>query len=596
MRRRLVVWVTLTVALPAAPTLLAAAPARASWSAPARVRGCALSLSGLPPLVVFPSSAPDVRSGPGMILWEGGAACGGAGGVGGAPLQALAAPLGPNGLPGAGRSLQTTGARLTAPTAAAGTTAGQVLVAGAGSVPAERAPGAAGSESPGAAGGGSPGAAGDGRSAAGQAFVAAAGEAPGAYVEGRAPGAFSPPRTLGGPASPVAAYSGYLGDAVLACAVRARGGGWALAIRVQRHYASAPTRSWLLPAGGRPSALAVTMDYRSDVLAVWDAGGRLYAREITQAGLLEPLDLLAAPGGVPELRALFSDDGRAIVAWRVQMFATNAIRVRARARARIAANREQSTTVALDVSGPDLAFGRPTLVERFRDLPGLAPPPDSLRLTRMSSEAVMMAWTGRPRGGGSYVVRASPVSLRRGAWASVTVSGAPRAREALLAELAPGPRAEVLALWVLAPRLPDGALAPTRRAIVAAWGHYGGRGEARFARPEMVAPPGRNGTPAAAFDPSSDRALAAWSTGLGTATPRIVYAQRAPGPPGAIAPNPPSAPTSGGDGATPVLAALVLVALALAGACLGIARRRARQASIDSSAIRIGTPLAAWRK
>ncbi len=531
MHRRLVVWATLTAALAAAPALLAAPPAHANWSAPAQLRGCASALSGAPPLVVFPSSAPSVRSGPGMVLWEGGAACGGTGGVGVAAPQALTAPIEADGLPGAGRALRAVGAGLASVAAAVGTTFGQVLVAG------------------------------------------VAGDT-GAYAEARAPAAFSPPHGLDGPPSPVATYGGYLGDAVLASPVRARGGGWALEIRVQRHYASTPNRVWRLPTGGRPSAVAVTMDYRSDVLAVWAAHGTIAAQEITQAGVVVSTEVLGAVAGVPELRALFSDDGRAIVAWRSQ--------------------REATTTIDVNISGPDLSFGPPALVERFRDLPGLPPPRGSLQLTRMSSEAVMMAWTGRSAG--RYVVRASPVSLRRGVWAPVTISGTPRGREALLAALVPGPRAEVLALWVSVPRLPDGTLAAGRRAIVAAWGHYGGHGEAQFAMPETVAPPGPNGTPAAAFDPDSDRALAAWTTGLGTARPRIVYAQRTPGPPAAIARDLRPAPKTGGDGIAPLFAALVLLALALAGALVAIVRRRARQASIDSSAMRIGTPFAAWRK
>ena len=140
----------------------------------------------------------------------------------------------------------------------------------------------------------------------------------------------------------------------------------------------------------------------------------------------------------------------------------------------------------------------------------------------------MIAWTGISAG--RYVVRASPVSLRRGVWAPVTIS--PRGRQALLADLIPGPRAEVLALWTTAPRLRDGALDPRRRAICAAWGHYGGHGEARFASPEAVAAAGPNGTPAAAFDPQSDTALAAWAIGM--RAPRIAYAQRAAGAPSGV--------------------------------------------------------------
>ena len=80
-----------------------------------------------------------------------------------------------------------------------------------------------------------------------------------------------------------------------------------------------------------------------------------------------------------------------------------------------------TTTIELSISGSGLAFGAPRVLERFRDLGGFVPPAGSLRLLRLSSEAVMIAWTGVDSG--HYVVRASPVSLRRGAWAPVVISG-----------------------------------------------------------------------------------------------------------------------------------------------------------------------------
>jgi hypothetical protein len=103
----------------------------------------------------------------------------------------------------------------------------------------------------------------------------------------------------------------------------------------------------------------------------------------------------------------------------------------------------------------------------------------------------------------------------------------------VLADLEPGPDAEALALWREAPRLPGGGLAPRRWAILAARGHYAGHGEVFFEAPESIAPAGLNGPPAAAFDPRSGRALAAWVTFTGGARPgegRIAYALRAPGP------------------------------------------------------------------
>jgi hypothetical protein len=491
--------------------VLCAAPAAlASWSRPARLPGCARALSTAPPLIVFPDSAPQIRSGPGALLWSaprecarrttsagrtGGTAAarktGGAGAKDGSagadrPAQmnaaaAFGAPLRAGGLPGAGRALSAAAGGLARVAAATGTTAGQVAVLGS-----------------------------DGAAAA-------------ALVEGRAVGAFPAAQPLGGSAAPVAAFSGYLGDAVLATTAHTRRG-WELVVRSQRHYSDSFAAPRLLTVGRRPpSALAVTMDYRSETLLVWASDGEIYARELPTAHAAGPVQKLGAGGADPELQALLSDDGRAIVAWRSQLPAG-------------------VSGIDVSISSATLHFGAPIVVERFRDPRGFAPARGSLRLTRMSSEAVMMAWPGLRAG--RYVVRASPVSLRRGAWAPVTVSGSPatpagastavaarrrQATDAMLADLVPGPRAEVLALWTTAPRLPSGTPDPARRAIEAAWGHYGGHGEALFAPAETVAAPGPNGTPAAAFDPQSDTALAAWAAG--TTTPRIDYSQRAAGPP-----------------------------------------------------------------
>jgi hypothetical protein len=449
---------------------LATSAALASWSAPALLGGCARASSQAPPLVVFPSSQPQARSGPGALLWTGPSACGKrvAGATrAGASTEALAAPLDASGLPGHGRALSAAPGAPAEIAAVTGTALGQIVALG-----------------------------------------------DGVLAEGSSPGALAAPLALGGPAQPVAVTSGYLGDTAVLSTVRERPARWALALRIQRHYSSTPAAPRLLAAGAaRPSALAVAMDYRSDVLVAWVAGAAIYARQIPARGAPGRIERVGAGTGIAELRALISDDGRAIVAWRAQAPAPGG-------RAR--------TSIESNISGPGMVFARATSVESFTDPPGLVPPPGSLQLTRLSSEAVMIAWTAISAG--RYAVRASPVSLRRGVWAPVTIS--PRGTQALLAELIAGPRAEVLALWTTAPRLRDGALDPRRRAIFAAWGHYGGHGEARFAAPEAVATAGPNGTPAAAFDPQSDTALAAWA--VGTVAPRIAYAQRAAGaPPGA---------------------------------------------------------------
>jgi hypothetical protein len=562
--------------------LCAAPPARAGWSAPAQPGGCAAALATpvtfvtpAAPLVVFPASGPTTRSGPGALLWSAPRGCAARGG-GGLSAEVLGATLAADDLPEPARPLSETGVGFATLAAATGTAAGQVVLSG--PARSHRAPGA-----------------GTGVPAAGRTAAAfAEGGTVGAFTEGLTVGTFAPARPLGGPAVPVAASSAYLGDAVLASPARARRGGWEIAVRVQRHYSSALGPPRLVPAGPDPPvAVAAAMDYRAEVLLVWAAGAGVYARVLAPSGALEPVRRLGTIGtGSPdsEVRALLSDDGHAIVAWRSQAAAPGG-------GARTAIELSFFETGAAAAPSPP-APSPPLQVERFRDPPGWVPPAGSLRLVRLSSEAVMMAWTGLAAG--RSVVRASPVSLRRGAWAPVIVSGSPSTRgedavlvsaspsvrgDAVLADLVPGPHAEALALWSAAPRLPRGGpgrAGPDPWALLAARGHYAGHGEVAFEAPETVAPPGPNGPPAAAFDPRTGQALAAWVVSTGGARPgegRIMYALRAAGP--ASAPPPVGAHATRAHAATAVsplavaLAALALLLLLAVAAVLmrGVPRR-----------------------
>ncbi|MGH2852992.1 MAG: hypothetical protein ACRDLF_02210 [Solirubrobacteraceae bacterium] len=561
--------------------LWAAPPALARWSAPARLEGCAVALlPAVPPLIVFPTSDPLTRSGPGALLWSAPRGCAGRGG-GAAPAEVLGAALAADDLPEPARPLSKTGVGdLSEVSAATGTAAGQVVVSGLARPDPLRGPGAADT---------------------------------GALAEGWTVGAFAPARPLGGPAAPVAVSSAYLGDAVLASPVRTRRGGWEIAVRVQRHYSSELGPPRLVPVGpGPPTAVAAAMDYRADILLVWAGGGVVYARVIAQSGAIEPVRRLGRIGTrppAPEIRALLSDDGHAIVAWRSQT---------------VVPGGGARTTIELSFFETGLgaaSSARASLrVERFRDPHGWVPPPGSLRLIRLSSEAVMMAWTGIDAG--RYVVRASPVSLHRGVWAPVVISGsaaeaaarsgaAPRAAQvpgsvsaggsapapnaapagtgdAVLADLVPGPHAEALALWSAAPRLPGGGsgrASPDPWALLAARGHYAGRGEVAFEAPETVAPPGPNGPPAAAFDPQTGQALAAWVVSAGGPSRpggnRIAYALRAagaePAPPPAVAYAARAHAAASGSRLAVALAVLVLLLLAAAAVFPRGAVRRPRR-------------------
>jgi hypothetical protein len=185
--------------------------------------------------------------------------------------------------------------------------------------------------------------------------------------------------------------------------------------------------------------------------------------------------------------ALISDNNRAIVAW--------------------ADLGEHATSIYLDYSGPGVRFGKPRLLERFEDPEGTYPPL-SPRLTRLSSESVMLAWTGAEHG--HWVVRSAAIDLN-GIGKASTIS-AP-GTDALLNDLEPGPSGEALAIWSEPQREADGSLNLREQAIVAARGIDAQPDATIFGAPEQVAPPGPNSLPTVAIDPDSGRALALWLGG-----------------------------------------------------------------------------------
>jgi hypothetical protein len=575
--------------------LCVAPAATARWSAPASPAGCSEALSAPALSVVFPSAGPTVRSGPGVLLWTAPRGCT-AGSSGATASEAFGATLATDDFPGEGRALAAEGEGLAGVATAAGTALGQVVALGSAQSAAPTGGDTGATPTAGGGTGATPTISGEGTPVRQVAATGSTGADTGVLAEGKIAGAFGAALPLGGPAAPVAASSAYLGDVAIASPVRIHAG-WAIAVRVQRHYSESPARARLVPVGANPvEAVAATMDYRAEVLLVWASGDTVYARELSAAGALGPTQRLgsfATGSPDPELRALLSDDGHAIVAWRNQS---------------VAPSGTPTTTIELSISGSGLAFGALQVLERFRDLGGFVPPAGSLRLLRLSSEAVMIAWTGVDAG--RYVVRASPVSLRRGAWAPVVISGggstdaqagaarapasdgqtasnrAPTgegqtganrspAPDAVLADIAAGPDAEAFAVWRTAPSSTDGGRAgrnPRRWGIRAARGHYAGQGEVSFAAPELIAAPGPNGPPAVAVDPASGRALAAWVTvASGGDVGRIEYALRAAGSPSTPAPAASAVghamrQATGHGGIALVVGLSVLAALALAGA------------------------------
>jgi hypothetical protein len=416
-----------------------------------------IALSACPaseaPLVVFPSDSPTHATGPGAIVWDAASGCSG-------DEDARVTTLGSGDLPdlpALPRTADSLTPRLRGPLMAGGGPYGRIVLAGS-SAPSQ-----------------------------------------GELTEGSALGPFSAPTPTSGLPAPVALATAYLGDVALASPSRARDGE-GVRLRVQRHRAQVFARSIAVssPAGGRVTALTVALDYRSDALAVWRQGESIYARDLPASGRTRaPIQRLSPAVGPPSrIAALLSDDNRGIVAWSAQSGA--------------------ETSVYLDRSAGGVLFGAPRLLERFADPAGLAPPDGfSPRLVRLSSESVMLAWTGS--NGSNWLVRTAAIDLN-GLGAVTTIS--PAGHDSLLAALAPGPDGEALALWTEPQRDADGAPSPapnadarpepSRQAIFAARGIDAYPARTIFGEPEEVAAPGTNSGATVALDPDGGRAVAAW--------------------------------------------------------------------------------------
>ena len=252
------------------------------------------------------------------------------------------------------------------------------------------------------------------------------------------------------------------------------------------------------PHPGRIEALAVALDYRTDAIAAWEQGGYLYARSLTHTGAPAPARRLAHVGADPQLATLISDDGRAIIAW---------------------SEREgEHTSVYTEITDPGISFVARRLLERYGD-PGGAPPPEgSVRLARLSNGRVLLAWSGAS--GGRYVVRLAHVSVS-GVQAPRTIAASENGQDAVLTDLAPGPRGDALVLWNDASRHGGRLLS---RSIFAAYATLSSAGLPLLGSAERVAQSGAQAGPVAAFDPDSDRAVAVWRTGGG-----VSYAVRQAG-------------------------------------------------------------------
>ena len=464
--------------------------AMGKWTQPAILSGCPGTGA---PHVVFPSDSPTHGTGPGAIVWSALPPCPAGAGV-------LVATISPEdddvpGQPALPRTANGQTIALHGSVAATPGPYGRIVIAGAS-------------------------AGGEGATPAGELLL----------TEGRAGGPFASPTALGGPASTFAFTTAYLGDVAFASLIDAPPGGGSagqlqagragsvpvsagdgsgMQLRVQRHHADRFAAPALLGAAGAGSssvqALTVALDYRSDALVVWSQQGSLYARELPASGTAHPVQRLGRVGlGPPagaRIAAVLSDDDRAIVAWTDR--------------------HAGQTSVYVSRSQLGVRFAGPQLLESFTDPPDLPTFVVSPRLVRLSSESVMLAWTAAV--GGHWAIRVAAIDMH-GVHPPDTIS--PPGRDALLADLAPGPDDEALALWT-EPLQSTTGLDLGSQAIFAARGFDAYPEQVKFAAGELIAPPGPNSEATVAFDPSSDRAIAAWRAGAG----QLAYAIRAPGAP-----------------------------------------------------------------
>jgi hypothetical protein len=471
----------------------AAGAGAGKWTQPAILSGCPGTGA---PHVVFPSDSPTQGTGPGAIVWSTSSPCPSGAGVLVAAISAEDVP----GQPALPRTATGQTIALRGSIAATPGPYGRIVIAGA--------------------------SAGEGAAPADELLLS----------EGQAGGPFASPTALGGPASTFAFTTAYLGDVAFASLIDAPSGSGAqpsgggassagaendgtgaddgsgdpgagddggLQLRVQRHHAYRFAAPALLGAGSTSvQALTVALDYRSDALAVWSAQGSLYAREVPASGASQPVQRLGpGPPSGARIAAVLSDDDRAIVAW--------------------SDRHAGQTSVYVSRSQPGVRFTGPQLLEEFPDPPDLPDYVVSPRLVRLSSESVMLAWTGAVAG--HWAIRVAAVDLN-GLHPPSTISFP--GRDALLADLAPGPNDEALALWTEPLQIATG-LDLSSQAIFAARGFDAYPEQVKFAAPELIAPPGPNSEATVTFDPDSDRAVAAWRTGAGA----LAYAVRAPGAP-----------------------------------------------------------------
>lgn len=319
-------------------------------------------------------------------------------------------------------------------------------------------------------------------------------------IQGKAGGPYVQLSSKAPLAPPFALTTAYLGDVALALAPR----GQTPQVQVERFFSNVlgiprPGRGGARQAGPI-QAVTVAMDYRSDALVAWVQGASVYAQDLPSSGVVHPVQRIGPAGADVHLAALLSDDNRGMVVWEDR--------------------RGTQRSVHFDFSSSGVVFPAPTLLERFASPGGEEAPPASPRLIRLSSESVMLAWTGA--GGGHWAIRTAAVDQHGIGQVGTIAAGS---GDALLQDLVPGPHGEVMLLFS-EPQTGLGDLGdPTRQALFSARGADTSPDRTSFATAQPVAPAGPVGEASLGIDPDTDEATAVW-TGSGGA---IEYSVRPAG-------------------------------------------------------------------
>ncbi len=423
-----------------------AALGASAWS-PARTiaSGCALAGG---PQVAFPSEAPALATGPGAIAWVSEPSrCAGSTRPPTPSSQLTMAAIGPSEQPAISTAALLTGA-FAGELGAVGGSFGRVAIA------------------------------------AGLAGVGAGARSRVAVLEGRATGRLASAAVIDH-ATLLAICRGYLGDVALA-AVR----GAAIVVRVGRYYLRGFGAPRVVPISrGAVTALAATMDYRSDVLLAWEQDGAIYSDMLRASGHTDPVQRVGPSAPDPQLQALVSDNDHGVLAWSSPGSASLSAR---------------PTRIYVDLSAVGVRFGQPHLLASFTDPAGVGRTPGSLELVRLSTENAVLAWTDAEHG--HYVVRSSPTAFAVRRPGTRVSEGA---GQAVLAGLAPGPAGEAIAVWTSAPGAGSNQRA-TRTELWAARTLIMPHDRLAVRPPEMIAAPGAPAAVSIAVNPADDRALIAW--------------------------------------------------------------------------------------